>query len=134
MCDNIRLNSIKQTPTPLNTLFFSYFNLNLLQKAVRESFKKLTGVAIDRQNPDDMFAIMRVVYINNAGNQYNNIKEQVKFMNSVVIKTALSQIQSGVSQYMNYIRDLNTLAVPPKPPQNTSTFGLKIDSNDKIGV
>ena len=101
MCDNIRLNSIKQTPTPLNTLFFSDFNLNLLQKAVRESFKKLTGVAIDRQNPDDMFAIMRVVYINNAGNQYNNIKEQVKFMNSVVIKTALSQIQSGVSQYMN---------------------------------
>ena len=77
---------------------------------------------------------MRVVYINNAGNNYKNINEQVKSMNEMVIKTALSQIQSGVSQYMNYIRDIDTLVVPPKPPQNTSTFGLKMDKNDKIGV
>lgn len=134
MCDNVRLNSIKQTPTPLNTLFFSDFNLNLLQKAVRQSFKNISGIAIDRQNPDDMYAIMRVVYINNAGNNYENVNEQVKSMNGMVIKTALSQIQSGVSQYMNYIRDIDTLVVPPKPPQNTSTFGLKMDKNDKIGV
>tara|TARA_B100001564_G_scaffold324756_1_gene305801 strand:- start:13116 stop:13520 length:405 start_codon:yes stop_codon:yes gene_type:complete len=134
MCDNVRLNSIKQTPTPLNTLFFSDFNLNILQKAVRQSFKNISGIAIDRQNPDDMYAIMRVVYINNAGNNYKNINEQVKSMNEMVIKTALSQIQSGVSQYMNYIRDIDTLVVPPKPPQNTSTFGLKMDKNDKIGV
>ena len=134
MCDNVRLNSINQTPTPLNTLFFSDFNLNILQKAVRQSFKNISGIAIDRQNPDDMYAIMRVVYINNAGNNYKNINEQVKSMNEMVIKTALSQIQSGVSQYMNYIRDIDTLVVPPKPPQNTSTFGLKMDKNDKIGV
>ena len=134
MCDNARLNSIKQTPTPLNTLFFSDFNLNLLQKAVRQSFKNISGIAIDRQNPDDMYAIMRVVYINNAGNNYENINEQVKSMNGMVIKTALSQIQSGVSQYMNYIRDIDTLVVPQNPPQNTSTFGLKMDKNDKIGV
>ena len=134
MCDNARLNSIKQTPTPLNTLFFSDFNLNLLQKAVRQSFKNISGIAIDRQNPDDMYAIMRVVYINNAGNNYENINEQVKSMNGMVIKTALSQIQSGVSQYMNYIRDIDTLVVPQNPPQNTSTFGLQMDKNDKIGV
>ena len=77
---------------------------------------------------------MRVVYINNAGNQYNKVNEQVKFMNGIVIQTALSQVQSGVSQYMNYIRDIDTLAVPPKPPQNTSTFGLKMDKNNKIGI
>lgn len=134
MCDNIRLNSIRQTPTPLNTLFFSDFNLNLIQKAIRQSFKNISGVAIDHQNPNDVFAIMRVVYINNAGNQYNKVNEQVKFMNGIVIQTALSQVQSGVSQYMNYIRDIDTLAVPPKPPQNTSTFGLKMDKNNKIGI
>ena len=59
MCDRLHLNSIKQTPTPLNTLFFSDYNTNLLQRAVRQSFKDKTGVAIDYQNKDDMFAIMR---------------------------------------------------------------------------
>ena len=134
MCDNIRLNSIKQTPTPLNTLFFSDFNMNLIQRAIRQKFKDKTGVAIDKQNPNDVYAIMRVVYINNSANPHKDVKQQVKFMNELVINTALSQIQSGVSQYMGYIRDINTLVVPPKPPQNTSTFGLKIDKNDKIGV
>jgi hypothetical protein len=125
---------MKQTATPLNTLFFSEFNRNLLQKAIRQSFKNKTGVSIDYQNPDDLYAIMRNVFINNASNHTYRINEQVKFMNGVVIKTALSQVQSGVAQYLGYIRDIDTLAVPPTPPANTSTFGLKIDKNDQIGV
>jgi hypothetical protein len=134
MCDTLHLNSMKQTATPLNTLFFSEFNRNLLQKAIRQTFKNKTGVSIDYQNPDDLYAIMRNVFINNASNHTTNINEQVKFMNSIVIKTALSQVQSGVAQYLGYIRDIDTLAVPPIAPANTSTFGLKIDKSDKIGV
>ena len=134
MCDRLHLNSIKQTPTPLNTLFFSDDNTNLLQRAVRQSFKDKTGGAIDYQNKDDMFAIMRAVFINNAGNHGTNVNEQVKFMNEMVIKTALSQIQSGVSQFMGYMRDIDTMAIPPTPPANTSTYGMKMDKSDKIGV
>ena len=134
MCDALHLNSMKQTVTPLNTLFFSEFNRNLLQKAIRQSFKNKTGVSIDYQNSDDLYAIMRNVFINNASSHTDRINEQVKLMNGVVIKTALSQIQSGVAQYMGYIRDIDTLAVPPIAPANTSTYGLKIDKNDQIGV
>lgn len=134
MCDALHLNSIKQTPTPLNTLFFSEFNANLLQRAIRQSFKDKTGVAIDYQSADDLYGIMRVVFINNAGDQHKEVNEQVKLMNSIVIKTAMSQIQSGVSQFMGYMRDIDTLAVPPTAPQNTSTYGLKMDKSDKIGV
>ena len=132
--DNLNLNSIKQTQTPLNTLFFSEFNTNLLQKAIRQTFKNNTGMSIDYQNASDLYAIMRVVFINNAGNHSINVNEQVKFMNALVIKTALGQIRSGVSQYLGYIRDIDTLVVPPDPPANTSTYGMKIDKNDKIGV
>jgi hypothetical protein len=134
MCDALHLNSIKQTPTPLNTLYFSEFNMNLIQRAIRQKFKDETGVAIDYQNKDDLFSIMRVVFINNAGNHSEAINEQVKFMNSLVIKTALGQIRSGVAQYMGYVRDLDTMAVPPDPPANTSTYGNKLPINDKIGV
>lgn len=128
------MSTLKQTPTPLNTLFFSEFNTNLLQRAIRQKFKNDTGVSIDYQNADDLFSIMRVVFINNAGNHAVAVNEQVKFMNGLVIKTALGQIQSGVAQYMGYMRDIDTMAVPPVAPANTSTYGMKIPINDKIGV
>ena len=124
MCDRLHLNSMKQTETPLNKVFFSDFNIQIVQKSIRQAFKNKTGVSIDYQNAGDLYAIMRVVFINNAGNHYAN----------VVIKTTLPQIQSGVAQYMGYIRDIDTLVVPPTPPANTSTYGMKLEPNDKIGV
>jgi len=134
MCDNLHLDSMKQCETPLNTLFFSEFNQNLLQRGVRQAFKNKTGIAIDRQNPDDLYSIMRVVFINNSGDHHSRVKEQVKSMNARVIETAVSQIQTGVSQYMSYIKDIDTIAMPLDQPINTSTYGKKIDINNKIGI
>tara|TARA_Y100000389_G_scaffold204570_1_gene258041 strand:+ start:343 stop:750 length:408 start_codon:yes stop_codon:yes gene_type:complete len=133
MCDNLHLDSIKQCETPLNTLFFSEFNKNLLQRGIRQTFKNKTGISIDYQNSDDLYGIMRVVFINNAGDHFSKVNDQVKFMNSRVIETALSQIQTGVSQYITYVRDIDTLSVPIDQPINTSTTGKKMDFNDKIG-
>jgi len=134
MCDNLHLDSLKQVETPLNTLFFSEFNQNLLQRGIRQSFKNKTGIAIDRQNPADLYSMMRVVFINNAGDHYARVNEQVKFMNTRVIEAALGQIQTGVSQYMAYVQDIDTISVPLDQPINTSTVGKKIPKNMKIGV
>ena len=133
MCDSLHLSSIQQCETPLNTLFFSDFNKNLLQRGIRQTFKNSSGIAIDYQNPDDLYSIMRVVFINNSGDHYNNINEQVKFMNSRVIQTAISQIQTGVSQYIAYAKDIDMTRELIDRPVNTSTVGKKIDFNDKIG-
>jgi hypothetical protein len=134
MCDNLHLNSIKQCATPLNTLFFSEFNKNLLQRGIRQEFRNKTGASIDYQNSDDLYSIMRVVFVNNAGDQMTRVNEQVKFMNSVVINTAVGQIQTGVSQYMGYRKDIDNLAVPIDQPINTSTYGKKIDKSTQIGI
>src|SRR6056300_1259227 len=134
MCDNLRLDSLQQCETPLNTLFFSDFNKNLLQRGIRQAFKNKTGIAIDYQNPDDLYGIMRMVFINNAGDHYNRVKEQVKELNTRVIATAISQIQTGVSQYIAYTRDIDTISFPLDQPINTSTTGNKIDFNNKIGI
>ena len=134
MCDNLHLDSLKQCETPLNTLFFSEFNQNLLQRGIRQAFKNKTGIAIDRQNPDDLYSIMRVVFINNSGDHYSRVNEQVRMMNERVIETALGQIQTGVSQYMSYVQDIDTIAVPLAQPINTSTVGKKIGYNNKIGI
>lgn len=134
MCDALHLNTLKQCPTPLNTLFFSAFNMNLLQRGIRQSFRDQTGVAIDYQNPSDLYSIMRVVFINNSGDPNANVQEQVKYMNGIVIKTASGQIQTGVSQYMGYVHDIDTLAVPIDRPVNTTTYGKKFGKNEKIGL
>ena len=134
MCDNLHLDSIQQCETPLNTLFFSDFNKNLLQRGIRQAFKNKTGISIDYQNPDDLFSLMRVVFINNAGDQYAKVNEQVKYMNTKVIDTCLSQIQTGVSQYIAYAEDIDTISTPMDRPVNTSTTGNKINFNNKIGI
>ena len=134
MCDALHINSLKQCPTPLNTLFFSEFNMNLLQRGIRQNFRDKTGVAIDYQNPSDLYSIMRVVFINNSGDPNANVQEQVKYMNSIVIKTAAGQIQTGVSQYMGYIHDVETLSVPIDRPKSTTNYGNKFGKNEKIGL
>jgi hypothetical protein len=130
----MEVKSIQQCPTPLNTLFFSEFNTNLLQRGIRQSFKNKTGISIDYQNPDDLFSIMRVVFINNAGNHNSNIKPQVKAMNEIVIKTATDQIQTGVAQYIGYVQDIETPTRLIDRPTNTSTMGKKLPKSQQIGM
>src|SRR6056300_2087162 len=131
---NLHLNSMKQCETPLNTLFFSEFNRNILQRGIRQTFKDRTGISIDYQNPDDLYGIMRVVFINNSGDHQRDVNKQVKAMNTRVIETALSQIQSGVSQYIAYVNDIDTTSIPLDQPMNTSTSGKKLGYNNKIGI
>jgi ActR/RegA family two-component response regulator len=133
MCDNIQLNTIKQCPSPLNTLYFSRFNEDLLQRGIRQKFKQMTGIKIDYQNADDLRTLMRYVFVNNSGDHYNNVNEQVKNMNTIVIDTAVSQVKTGVAQYLAYVQDIDTIATPLAQPINTSTYGKKIDLNTKIG-
>ena len=127
------LMSIKQTPTPLNTLFFSEFNQNLLQRAIRQAMYNKHQLRIDKQNKDDLLAIMRVVFINNSAQPYTDICPQVKLMNDMVIKTAIGQIATGVAQYFGYIHDIQASPAPPAIPVNTSVYGNKIDYNTQIG-
>ena len=134
MCDALHINSLKQCPTPLNTLFFSEFNMNLLQRGIRQDFKNRTGISIDKQNSNDLYSLMRVVFINNSGDHNTNVQEQVRYMNSIVIKTASSQVQTGVSQLMGYLRDTESNAKPNDLPMSTSNYGKKFGKNEKIGL
>jgi len=120
------METLKQVSTPLNQLFFSEYNTNLLQRGIRQVYKQKTNIAIDYQNSGDLFAIMRVVFINNAGDPYDSVCDQVRDMNTKVIKVAIDQINTGVSQYMGYIRDAQSPLTPLAQPINTSTYGKKV--------
>jgi hypothetical protein len=55
-------------------------------------------------------------------------------MNQIVINTATQQIRSGVASYLGYIKDIDSVAIPPNLPQNTSTYGAKMEMSRQIGI
>ena len=128
------LTSIKQCPTPLNTLFFSVYNQNILQQAIRQAFYDKYKTKIDYQNKDDLIALMRVMYTANFADPYGELCVQVKFINQKVIDHAVAQIATGVSQFYGFIKDINSPINPLPIPTTTSIYGTKIDINEKIGL
>jgi hypothetical protein len=137
MGDSNMLVSMQQTETPLNKLFFSKLNISTLQRGIRQEFRNSTGIAIDYQDEGALLAIMRTAFINNSGDHYTHMREQVKGINDIVIQMALSQINSGVRQYIGYLKDVDAPRNPFAAPINTSTYGKKIDlgrTMDSIGI
>ena len=120
------LRTMRQTGTPLGDLFFSDFNLRSIQNNIRQSVLTTTGIAIDYQKQDDVLTLMRMVFINNSSNPYGDLPAQVKLMNDIVIKTAVGQVSTGISQYIGYIRDISTPMIPEPRPINTSVYGERM--------
>ena len=117
------LRTMRQTETPLSSLFFSDFNLRRLQNDIRSTFKTKTGIAIDYQNQRDVLTLMRMIFINNSYNPYGNLPEQVKLMNSLVVDKAVEQIGTGISEYIGYMKDISTPLIPEARPIQTSYYG-----------
>lgn len=128
------IETLNQTRTPLSDLYFSDFNIDLVQRGLRQHVKNETGLAVDKQNRTDLMVFMRTVYINNALVPNKELCEQVKWMNTRVIELASRQVISGIAGYIDYLRDASTLYVPNAIPENTSLYGKKIDINTKIGL
>jgi hypothetical protein len=117
------LRTMRQTNTPLASVFFSNFNYHQIQNDIRSTFKTKTGISIDYQDSDDVLTLMRMVFINNSYDPYANLPEQLKLMNSIVVSTAVGQIGTGVSQYIGYMKDISTPLVPEPRPVQTSYYG-----------
>ena len=113
------IESTRQSVTPVSGLFLSEQNLELLQRAIRESVKQQTGYKIDNQSREDLLIIMRAVYFNNYVDPYTEQAcTAVKNLNEKVIKKCTQQIADGILGYINYTRDASQIAVP----LNNSTY------------
>ena len=129
------LMSLKQTSTPLNNLFFSEYNQDLLQRAIRQTVFQKYNIKIDYQNNSDLISLMRVIFTANFANPYGDLCSQVKFMNTLVINKAVEQISTGLSQYMGYMKLLNSPITPPPIPENTNIYGTDvIDQTRSLGL
>lgn len=121
------LRTVQQTETPLGLMFFSELNMNRIQRTIRQRFKDQTGISIDYQKNADVLILMRMVYINNSIDPWNQaLDQQLQVMNETVVKTAISQIGTGVNQYIGYIRDISSPIRVNDLPVSTTTYGTSM--------
>ena len=71
---------------------------------------------------------MRSIYLQHSANQRNNIRGQVDALNNLVLNYAVPQVYGEAQGYMQYRKDVSTLAVPMTRPTSTyesNTLELK---------
>ena len=116
-----------QAATPVSELFFSQFNVDTVQDAIRyRVYKESPGnTVISRQSDVELAVIMRSVYLQYCQNQTSDCVNQVKQLNSQVLEFAVPIILRELQQYATYRHDISTYPVPLDLPKNVSSAGTK---------
>lgn len=122
----IALQGIQQD-TPLNQLFFSKANVDIIQELIRynvwlNSEKKYV---IGRQSDIELQLVMRSIFLQHAKNLPCNLQSQIKELNRLVLLDVLPGILSQVEQYLGYLKRTEYLPVPISHPENVSSAGTR---------
>jgi len=109
--------------TQLSKLFFSVENINALQYGIMQGVYNLSSgeYHIGPQSCDELKIIMRSVFLQNSTNQKNDIKGQVRELNKIVLDYCVKQVYGEAKGYMQYKKDVSSLAVPLSNPIYSKT-------------
>jgi hypothetical protein len=113
--------------TPLNTVFFSKGNIDVLQDKIAEHVWLMSNKQhrIDRQSDDDLQIIMRSYYLMFGQNNDARVAEELDELNRRVIGYASAKIYSELEFYQFYRRDIEDFAPPIAGPINTQVYGTR---------
>jgi hypothetical protein len=112
---------------PVQDMFFSDANIQLLQKLLAYHVSKQTNNQIKIGTQDDMELkiVMKSVYLQYGKNRKGEIKDQVKELNAHVLDYSIPNIITNAKQYVKYANDVSTLPVPLENPKYTSSAGTR---------
>lgn len=117
-----------QSNSDLSKLYFSDDNMKRLQRNIkREVFKRTNGqfrLDID-QDENDLFIVMRAVYMEHGRFLPNQIIRQIKRLNEKVIDEVVPGILVNVKQYHGYLKEINKPLDPIPLPVNSNRAGRK---------
>lgn len=104
--------------TALSNSFFSKQNIQIIQNGIRAGvYDKSKGqYIIGSQDGDSLKIIMRSIFLQYSSNLKNDVIEQVKQLNQMVLNYAIQQVYGEAQGYMKYISDVSTLAIPIAHP------------------
>lgn len=114
-------------PTPLSRVFFSRVNIDALQEGIRyRVYVETQGRhVIDRQSDQELFTVMRSIYLQYARNDPRNIIGQVRQLNALVLDYCVRTVVSELGMYMRYLHDISHMPVPMDRGQLATTKGDK---------
>jgi hypothetical protein len=104
--------------TQLSNTFFSKENIIILHNGIRAGvyYKSNGQYLVGPQSCDELKIVMRGVFLQNSKNLLNNIPEQIKELNAIVLDHCIKQVYGEAEGYMKYKRDASTLVVPLANP------------------
>ena len=111
--------------TLLNQTFFSSPNFQIIQNGIRKNVFDYTGTIIDPVGSDDLFMVMRAIYLQYGRNIPDLIPEQINELNQRVIAYCVPKIVAEVNMYKYYLKDISTLPVQLNQPVNVSSAGTR---------
>ena len=80
---------------------------------------------IDKQSEVELEIIMRSIYLQHSPNLPNNIKEQIRYLNGLVVDWCVETIIPEVYQYYGYLKEIEFMPIPIDLPLNLSSKGSR---------
>ena len=104
--------------TVLSRAFFSAENVQILQNGLRAGVyaKSKNEIVIPPQNTDQLKIIMRSTYLQYAENSPKNIREQIAYLNKIVLDYIVPTVYNEAVGYLKYMQDQSSLVVPLELP------------------
>lgn len=109
----------------LNQTYFSAPNFQIIQNAIRKNVYDKTGEIIDPVSTDDLFMVMRAIYLQYGRNLPTHIREQIEELNERVVTWCVPKIVAEVNMYKTYKKDISTMPIPMAHPVNQSGAGTR---------
>ena len=134
--NNFKDNAIKgiHEETGLSEVYFSQDNISLLQAAIRYEVNQKTGKVVDKQSSEELSVVMRSIYLQNGNPMVSsdNIANEVRKLNTMVIDYCAEQITIQVTQYEGYLDKLKTLPVPIEHPRQVDRNNYTYDISNLL--
>lgn len=112
----------------VSDLLFSKTNIDALQIGLRNKvYNESNGeLKIGNQSVTELKIIMRSIYLQYSKNNPDNIIDQVKQLNKLILEWAVPEIISNIKQFKSYTKDISALPVPLERSQLTSQKGTRV--------
>jgi primase-polymerase (primpol)-like protein len=120
------LYGIQETST-LNQIFFSKKNMEYIQDKIRFNVyeKSNKKFIIDKQSDTELEIVMRSIYLQHSPNLPNKIKEQIEYLDGLVVNWCSEKIIPEVNQYLGYMKEIEYMPIPIDLPLNLSSKGSR---------
>jgi hypothetical protein len=112
----------------VSEIYFSQENMDIIQHGIFNSVYNMSEgqFKIGKQSEQELKIIMRSIYFQNSKNLNFNLKEQVRELNTIVIRWCVDEIIKNIKQYIEYKKSVSTLPLPLEHSQLPSQKGTKI--------